>query len=129
MSETSAANGATGGDEVPAAAAEVAVSSGDVITLPGWAIRSDTVLVHASGLPDPIRVATDGEWVTAVDTFEAAVGVESEQRWTAIELPEGTLEVDGEAFPPGVTPPATDPTRTGARIAFWCLIFPRMRGC
>lgn len=125
------------------------VQIGGDLTLPGWAVRPDTVVVHAGGITAPARVRIGADWVTAVDTFEAELGrsldlalnddddgqddaaaVDAEQvPWTALELPEGTLAVDVESFPPGITPPAHDPSRFGARVAFWCLVFPRMRGC
>lgn len=121
-------------DTAPVPAAQHLVDVGSGLTLPGWAVRTDTVVVHAGGLPAHARVRVRGkdEWVTAIEAFEAQLGLHAtgdEVPWTALELPEGSLTVDGEAHPPGITPPATDPTSMGARVAFWCLVFPRMRGC
>lgn len=119
-------------------AVECTVDAGNGLTLPGWAVRTDTVVVHAGGLTAPVRVRLGDDWITAVDSFETQLILEVSDEsgasgesvpWTALELPEGTLPVDVEAFPPGLTPPAPDPTRYGARVAFWCLVFPRMRGC
>lgn len=127
-------------DSTPAPAASHPVEVADGVTLPGWAVRTDTIVVHAAHLPAPVRVHIGHDWVTAVETFEARLGLDADPDstaasaldgipWTAIELPEGSLKVDGEAFPPGLTPPASNPAERGARVAFWCLVFPRMRGC
>lgn len=101
--------------------------------LVGWAIRADTVVVQASGLTGPITVTIDGQGLEVTEVIESQ-GVEGlSLPLTALELPEGSLEMHGETIPPHMAPPAPsndgETTTMGARTYFWCLVFPRMRGC
>lgn len=104
------------------------------ILLVGWAIKQDTVLVEASGLGSA-RVSISGRDVTPIASHETTQGVDSRLPLTALELPAGTLEVSGEHYPPHLGPAVLSPDAIpdvegpGDRIAFWCRMFPRMRGC
>lgn len=106
----------------------VPVRTAEGILLAGWPIRRDTVLVHAGGLSGPVTVTIDGREVQATATHESTRGIDSWQPLTALELPENSLEIRGERFPPDM---ADEEPRFGhgARRAFWCIVFPRMRGC
>lgn len=116
----------------PRLAEAVAVRTQNNVVLVGWAVRRDTVVVQAGGLTGPLTVTVGDREVEAIETFETTENVDSWQPLTALQLPEGTLELAGEFFPPhmlsnGVSP--DDSETMGARVLFWCLVFPRMRGC
>ena len=102
------------------------------IDLVGWGVRADTVVVQASGLTGPITVTIDGQDVEVSEVIESN-GVEGlSMPITALELPEGSLPMAGESIPPQMAPPEPspdEPQTMGARTFFWCLVFPRMRGC
>src|SRR5699024_5526345 len=107
----------------------VKVRIGDDMTLVGWAVRQDTVVVQASGLNGKLTVTVGDQEVPVADTFESIDDPDTSLPMTALQLPEGTLDVTGELFPPhmltnGASP--IDPQKMGARVAFWCLVFPRM---
>lgn len=111
-------------------ARQVLVSTVDGVRVPGWIVRSDVVVVQAGGLKAPLTVTIDGEPLVAEAAYETTLRPDDEQPWTALELPLGTVEVIGELRPP--TLPGEDSGDTlihSERIAFWCLVFPRMRGC
>lgn len=72
-------------------------------------------------------MSVDGAAIVAEVAHEAPLG-DDEQPWTALELPPGTIEVTGEVRPPTL-PEGLGGGDLGARRAFWCLVFPRMRGC
>lgn len=110
---------------VPPAKA-VPVHHGNLL-LTGWAIKRDTVLVRAAGLNGDTEVTIDNERIPVQDIQETTRGIDGWEPLSALQLPQGTLEVPGEAFPPGIEPPQLpgDP----ARYAFWCRLFPRIRGC
>lgn len=113
-------------------AQSIPVHTADGVLLVGWAVRNDTVVVHASGLTGTLTATVDDRPIEAVDTHEAVKDVDSWQPLTALELPQGSLRVAGELFPPHMLPAvasADDPQTLGARISFWCLVFRRMRGC
>lgn len=102
------------------------------MTLVGWPIRADHVVVQASGLTGPITVRIDGQDVEVTNVYESAGVEDFSMPVTALELPEGSIDVPGEIIPPHMAPQeqADDGSQTmGARTFFWCLVFPRMRGC
>lgn len=109
------------------------------IVLVGWAIRTDTVLVQASGLEANVRVVVDGQDVIPIGVHQSAghesTGLElawSADSWprvTALELPPGTLAVRGERSVPRFGPAPLPSDVMPAHVAFWCRLFPRMRGC
>lgn len=102
------------------------------MTLVGWPIRADHVVVQASGLTGPITVHIDGADLEVTDVHESAGVEDFSMPVSALTLPEGSLDVPGEIIPPHLAPPehADNGTQTmGARTYFWCLVFPRMRGC
>lgn len=102
------------------------------IDLVGWGIRADTVVVQASGLTGPITVTIDGEDIDVTEVFESQGAEGLSMPITALELPEGSLPMAGESIPPQMAPPEPspdEPQTMGARTFFWCLVFPRMRGC
>lgn len=109
-------------------AQQVPVHANGGILLIGWAIRPDTVLVEASGLVSP-QVLIDGQEVAPIQTHEATREMDSWLPLTAFELPAGKLEVDGEFHLPDLGPAPWPPDALGDRVAFWCRMFPRLRGC
>ena len=108
----------------------VTLSNG--VDLVGWAIRADTVVVQAAGLTGAVTVTIDGENIEVVEVLESQ-GVDGlSMPLTALELPEGSLPMTGETIPAHLAPAehSGDGSSTmGARTYFWCLVFPRMRGC
>ena len=99
------------------------------IDLVGWGIRADTVVVQASGLTTPITVTIGDQNIEVAEVFTAD-GVDGfSMPLTALELPEGSLKIQGEAMPPHMLDQQQSPDEPmGARTFFWCLVFPRMRG-
>lgn len=103
----------------------------------GWVIRTDTVAVQAGGLSRPLSARIGERWVEAEVVHETTTEIEGDQPWTALELPAGTL--DGVAAQrPSVLPVLAlphpdaeegDDLRHKATVPFWCLVFPKMRGC
>lgn len=110
-------------------AQQVQVDTADGARMPGWVVASDVVVVQAGGLKAPISVTVDGATLTAEATHETTLGVDDEKPWTALELPDGTIEVAGERRPPTLPESLGTDRPLGARRAFWCLVFPLMRGC
>lgn len=110
-------------------AQQARVDTPDGVRLPGWIVASDVVLVQAGGLKAPISVTVDGVTLAAEAMHESTLGVDDEQPWTALELPEGTVEVVGDRRPPTLPESLGTDRPLGARRAFWCLVFPLMRGC
>lgn len=110
-------------------AAQVSVQDANGVRIPGWAVRQDVVVTHAGGLQPPLTAVVNGDPVEAEVVHEATIELDSEQPWTALELPEGSIAVQGERFPPGLAAGADDRPGFGARRAFWCIMFPQMRGC
>lgn len=104
----------------------VPVHYGELL-MTGWAIKRDTVLVKASGFTGDICVSINGERIRVDSIHEMVREDESWEPLSALQLPAGALNIVGEAFPPGIEPPAEpgDP----AVYAFWCRLFPRIRGC
>lgn len=123
--------------DAPGRAPQVPVTTVDGVRVPGWVVRRDLVVVQAGGLKQPISVTVDGVQVQAEIVHETTRDPADDQPWTALELPDGTLDVVGEYHPPTLpaaprpAPPGDgDRVRTlGARVAFWCLVFPQLRGC
>lgn len=113
-----------------AAAYRVTLDNG--MTLVGWAIRADTVVVQASGITGPVSVTIDDQQVEVTEIF-ASNGVEGlSMPLSALELPQGSLPLAGEVLPAHLAPTQVDDgtsTTSSARTFVWCLIFPRMRGC
>lgn len=110
----------------------IKVQTDDDLVLVGWAVRQDTVVVQAGGLTGPLTVTIGDREIEATEVFESEPALGSWQPLTALQLPEGSLNVAGEVFPPHMLsngPAPDDPQTMGARVAFWCLVFPRMRGC
>ena len=97
------------------------------LLLTGWAIKTDTVLVMASGLTEHTEVTINDERIKVENIFEITRGLEGWEPLSALQLPLGTLEVSGEAFPPGIKPPELP--GHPAVYAFWCRLFPWIRGC
>lgn len=113
-------------------AAAYRVTLDNDMTLVGWAIRADTVVVQASGITGPVSVTIDDQQVEVTEIF-ASNGVEGlSMPLSALELPEGSLPMAGEVLPAHLAPTQVDDgasTTMSARTFVWCLIFPRMRGC
>lgn len=110
----------------------VAVRTENDVLLVGWGVRQDTVVVQAGGLQGPLTVTIGDQEIQATEIFEANQDIDSWQPLTALELPEGSLNLAGDLYPPHMLPEIPspdDPQTMGARVAFWCLVFPRMRGC
>lgn len=101
------------------------------MVLVGWAIRNDTVLVQASGVEANVRVILDGQDVLPIAVHESAAGWGADSAWpvTALELPLGTLTVGRERSVPGFGPASLPSDVQPAHVAFWCRLFPRIRGC
>jgi len=102
------------------------------MNLVAWPIRADHVVVQASGLTGPITVRIDGQDIEVTDVFESNGIEDLSMPMTALELPAGSLELAGESIPPHLAPLKQDDDGTktmGAKTYFWCLVFPRMRGC
>ncbi|MDO5753319.1 hypothetical protein [Arthrobacter sp.] len=109
----------------------VQVRTAEGVLLVGVPIRRDTVLVEAGGLSGEITVTINGQDITAIDMHETPRSRDSWHPLTALELPENSLPMVGEHVPEGMAeliPGRSD--RPDARVVpFWCLVFPRMRGC
>lgn len=107
-------------------AQSVPVYHGELL-LVGWAIRSDAVLVIASGLGKGTRVEIEGTKVTPQSIGETTKAPKSWEPLTVLLLKPGTLPIDGDHFPPGFLTwrnpdiPLTNPS--------WCKIFPWLPGC
>lgn len=117
------------------AAEQIAVRDAGGVRVAGWAVRPDAVLVQASGLKRPLSAKVDKAWVQADAVHEAKDGSD---RWTLLELPAGSVKVDGSPMPPvlpqGLT--ASDSSVSvgtmaalGSGVPIWCRIFPKMKGC
>lgn len=119
-------------------AESVVVVSADGVRVPGWVVLPDVVVFRAEGLAAPFSVTVDGERVEGVRVYtrdrgaEAAAPAEADGGrpvdWVAIELPDGSRDAPHDVMPPELVPD-DDPMTLGARVGFWCLLFPRMRGC
>ncbi|MCW4465255.1 hypothetical protein OK351_07035 [Glutamicibacter sp. MNS18] len=107
-------------------AATIPVHHGDLL-LTGWVIKTDTVLVRAGGLNGQTEVSVGDRRVKVEDIFEMTRGIDGWEPLSALQLPQGTLQIKGEAFPPGIEPPGAP--GMPATYAFWCRLFPRVRGC
>lgn len=127
--------GAEGGQEGPQ---EVRVVLADGGERTGYAVRTDVVLLLEPGVQLPVVVVIDGREVQAVAVYSEH-GVEpASSRLTAVELPEGTVEVDGVQLPEGLGRSNTmgyrpDPDRPDApgggpdvqaQHSLFCLLFP-----
>lgn len=108
----------------------------------GWAVRRDLVVARCAGLQTPVTVILGSRETVSVAVYERSVEADDGQAWTAAVLPEGTLPLDGELFPPdfdrlarSVMPLRTDHTvhrsEAPAQVtrSIWCFLFPRARGC
>lgn len=110
----------------------VAVSTRDGRLLVGWSVRQDTVVVQAEDLEGPVTVAIGNHHVETNELFGATSASASAQPLTALQLPEGSLNLADEYFPPYMLPEISGPDElqtTEARRSFWCIVFRRMRGC
>lgn len=110
----------------------VAVSTNDGRLLVGWGVRQDTVVVEADDLQAPVTVAIGDQQIETSELFESSADAVPGQPLTALQLPEGSLNLAGELFPPRMLPEIPDPEEPqtmGARVSFWCIVFRRMRGC
>ena len=97
------------------------------IVMTGWAIRTDVVLVRASGVTDRASVHINGKDISPLAYHEATENrLEAWEPLTALQLPPGSLPVTGDAYPPGLVPDH-DPDRAWRPL--WCLIFPNLPGC
>ncbi|WP_418908761.1 hypothetical protein [Glutamicibacter endophyticus] len=97
------------------------------LLLTGWAIRRDTVLLEAGGLTRDCTVELNGEQVTPSEIQQGPRLPDSWRQVTVLHLPAGSLPVDGERAPAGFEFPTDD--RMGARVMFWCRLFPWLYGC
>lgn len=112
----------------PAARVQVLTPSG--LTVPGWLVRTDTVVAEAGGLGPEVTVVLGDRKVDVEETWEATLEITTNQPWTALVLPEGTHTMAGEAMPPQLPlRPDDREARDGVRGGIWCVLFPRMRGC
>ena len=114
-------------------ARQVLVTASDGVRVPGWIVRRDVVVIQAGGLKQPLRVRDGKVHAEAGTVHESEAESCDAAPWTALELPTGTFDIEGEHYPPTL-PENTggvskDGQRFQARVAFWCLVFPRMRGC
>lgn len=110
----------------------VAVATQDGRLLVGWGVRQDTVVVETDTLEGPVTVAIGERHIETAELFESSSDVGTGQPLTALQLPEGSLNLAGELFPPRMLPEIPDPDEPqtmGARVSFWCIVFRRMRGC
>lgn len=118
--------------DVSQLAEPVAVSTPDGRLFVGWGVRQDTVVVLADGIEGPVTVAIGDRYLETTELFEASTALDSAQPMTALQLPEGSLNLAGELFPPHMLPEIPDPNEPhthNARVSFWCIVFRRMRGC
>lgn len=107
-------------------AQSIAVHQGNLL-LTGWAVKDDVVVVMAGGLDSSVEVSIAERRIAVEEIYETSRGIDRWEPLSALQLPEGSLKVGAEAFPPGLTPP---PARgMPATYAFWCRLFPRIRGC
>lgn len=104
----------------------VAVHQGKIL-LTGWAVKNDVVVVLAGGLDASVEVTVDGQRIGVEEIYETTKGFERWEPLSALQLPEGTLNVGAEAYPPGMEPEHS--RGMPATYAFWCRLFPRIRGC
>lgn len=108
----------------------------------GWAVRQDLVVARCTGLQTPVTIILGSRQAVSVAVYERTVEADDGQAWTAAVLPEGTLPLEGELFPPGFDrlarsgmPIGTDHTahrsKAPAQVtrSLWCFVFPRARGC
>lgn len=108
----------------------------------GWAVRRDLVVARCAGLQTPVTIIIGSRKAVSVAVYERTIEADDGQAWTAAVLPEGTLPLEGELFPPdfdrlarSVMPLRTDLTvhrsEAPAQVtrSIWCLLFPRARGC
>lgn len=119
-------------------AESVVVVSADGVRVPGWVVLPDVVVFQAEGLAPPFSVTIDGERIEGVrvHTRDRIAGAEVPTEvdgdraveWVAIELPDGSRDAPHDVMPPALVPD-DDPRTLQARVGFWCLLFPRMRGC
>ncbi|WP_346922101.1 hypothetical protein [Glutamicibacter creatinolyticus] len=97
------------------------------LLLTGWAIRDDAVLVRASGLDESATVTVNGRNLGVLKVHESTTGKGNWEPLSALQLPAGTLEVSGDAFPPGLEPPR--PPGDPVRQPGWCHYFPWLPRC
>lgn len=111
----------------------------------GWAVRRDLVVARCAGLQTPVTIILGSREIVSVAVYERSVEADDGQTWSAAVLPEGTLPLEGEVFPPGLDrlarsaiPLTTDHTdhtvhrsEAPAQVtrSIWCFLFPRARGC
>lgn len=105
--------------------------------LVGYLIRSDAVLVMEPDVRLPAIVFVNDREVAPIEAHRPGIldpetlEPSDTYRWTALQLPDGTVDVPGERIPPGVDVPISDEPGKGhgARRSMWCWFFPRLRGC
>lgn len=117
--------------DIDAVPRQVPVTTADGAQLIGRVMQGDIVIVEKAGLVQPISITLDGLSIEAELVHEStSLALGADEPWTALELPVGTF--DGGCASP-TTPPSQDPSEDiktlGARVAFWCLLFPGLRGC
>ena len=114
----------------PRVAEQVAVESADGVRVPAWVVMPDVVVFQAEGLNPPFSVTIDGERIEGVRVHTSGrPGIDAEGvAWVAVELPDGSRDAGHDVMPPALVPDE-DPRILHARVGFWCLLFPRMRGC
>ncbi|MFC0581259.1 hypothetical protein [Micrococcoides hystricis] len=107
----------------------VRISNGAELT--GWAVREDMVVVEATNLGEDVSVHLVDADLVVEEVHDGSI---DRELLTALLLPKGALPISGELLTPTMIVRALqDPDWAGnvhgARTSFWCLIFPRMRGC
>lgn len=110
-----------------AQAKQVTVTAADGVLVPGWVIRKDVVVTQAGGLRQPISVIVGGAPVQSEKVLETKPSSPDDLPWTALELPSGTFDVAGDHYPPVVPEPIAGGQK--GSMAFWCYVFPGLRGC
>lgn len=113
----------------PRVAEQVTVESADGARVPGWVVMPDVVVFQAEGLNPPFSVTIDGKRIDGVRVHTRdRIDIDGAVEWTAVELPDGSRDAGHDVMPPALIPDE-DPKILHARVGFWCLLFPRMRGC
>lgn len=116
---------------------EIEDANGECV--PGWAIRADTIVGLGSHLEPPLTAVCGSKRIAAQVVHTEEGLSDGEVGRIAVELPLGSVPMDGEAYPQQLMSAGVDVGPTGfprgfAQVqakgsSFWCKLFPRMKGC